>query len=221
MRLTPFVSTILIGALASACGSSSMSPSAPSPTPNPSSSKVMSVNISGAPTTPESTFQLTANAMLSDGTRQDVTNAATWSSSDSQVATVLSSGRVVVMGDGNVDVHANYEGVDGAIHLQVSLPPTYTVRGLVTELTPNGSPVPGARVQIVVGPFTYTDDQGVFTLFNVPAGLTILEVTKDGYRVWSDEIVVDKDTLVLGIILQPICPGPRCGQACPGPQCKP
>ncbi len=184
-----------------------------------SPARVLSLNISGAPEPPTATFQLTANAAWSDGTTQDVTRAAAWGTSDAQVATVTSTGLVMVSRSGEVDVRAIFQGVTATEHVIVSLPVKFTLNGIVSENAPNGSRVSGARVQIVPGPFAYTDDQGSFTLRGVPSGRAIIEVTKDGYQIWSDEIVVDHDNEVLGVVLHPMCPGPQCTSNCPGPQC--
>ena len=204
---------------ASACGGATSGTVLSNPATPSSPARVMSLNISGAPEPPAATFQLTANAALSDGTTRDVTRTAAWGTSDSQVAIVTSTGLVTVNRSGEVDVRAVFQGVTATDHLIVSLPVKFTLNGIVRENAPNGSPVAGARVQIVGGPFAYTDDQGWFTLRGVPSGRAIIEVTKDGYQIWSDEIVIDHDNEVLGLVLHPICPGPHCTSNCPGPQC--
>jgi hypothetical protein len=170
----------------------------------------MSVTIGGVPEKPTGSFQLTASAALRDGTNKDVTAAAAWGTSDPRVATVASTGRVTVLQSGEIDVRAVYEGIAGLVHMAVSVPDKFTLNGVVRENGIDGAAVDGARVQIVIGPFVYTDGQGAFALRGVASGRAILEVTKDGYQVWSNEILVDHDMEVTGVFLRPICPGPRC-----------
>jgi len=214
--ITKVISIWTLGVFIGACGHEGINttvvsaPTTPTtPTP-PAPAPVTSVTISGVPENPTGSFQLTASAALADGTRKDVTGSAAWGTSDSRVATVASTGRVTVLQSGEVDVRAVYEGVTGSVHLVVSVPGTFTLNGIVRENGMDGVPVDGARVQIVIGPFVYTDGGGLFTLHGAPSGRAILEVTKDGYQVWSNEIVVDHDMEVTGVFLHPVCPGPRC-----------
>jgi hypothetical protein len=162
------------------------------------------------PATPAGSFQLTASAAFSDGSNRDVTTSAAWVTSDPQVATVAATGRVTVLQSGEIDVRATYESVMGSVHLVVAVPQKFTLTGIVRENGADGAIVDGARVQIVIGPFAYTDLQGAFTLRGVPSGRAILEVSKDGYQVWSDDLVVDHDMEVTGVFLHPTCPGPHC-----------
>ena len=217
--VTKVISLLTLSAFIGACGhdganstvvSAPTSPTTPTP---PTPAPVMSVTISGIPENPTESFQLTASAALRDGTKTDVTGAAAWGTTDSRVATVTSTGRVTVLQSGEVDVRAVYEGVTGSVHLVLNVPGKFTLSGVVQENGMDGAPVNGARVQIVIGPFVYTDSQGAFTLRGVSSGRAILEVTKDGYQIWSNEIVVDRDMEVTGVFLHPICPGPRCPSA--------
>jgi hypothetical protein len=135
-------------------------------------------------------------ARMSDGSSRDVTTAAAWESSNTRVATVSSTGNVSVVANGELDVRATYQGVSGSMHLTVSLPANFTVTGIVTEAGPNGQRIAGARVQVVGGSHTFTDAQGTFTLADTPAGRAILEVTKDGYQMYSNELTVNQDLQV-------------------------
>jgi len=213
---TKLIAVSTLGVLISACGHEGTNttvvtaPTAPTtPTP-PAPARVTSVSIGGMPDTPAASFQLTANAALSDGTNRDVTASSAWVTSDARVATVTANGRVTVLQSGEIDVRATYEGVMGSVHLIVAVPQKFTLTGIVRENGADGAPVDGARVQIVIGPFVYTDVQGSFTLRGVSSGRAIIEVSKDGYQVWSNEIAADHDMEVTGIFLRPICPGPRC-----------
>ena len=130
---------------------------------------VVAVTITGAPSASSSPFQLTAIARGSDGSSQDVTRSATWESSNAQLAGVSASGYVTILGSGDVDLKAIYQGVTGSVHVHVSLPRTFTVSGTVAEAAPNVRPIAGARIQIVGGDHTFSDDRGAFAIPGLPA----------------------------------------------------
>jgi trimeric autotransporter adhesin len=104
------------------------------------------------------TRQYTATAVFSDNTTRDVTSLATWSSSDSSVALVASTGnpigRLSGVGAGSATITATYKGISGTTTVYVgtvqsiSLTPTNatTVIGLpvtftATALLSNGKTV--------------------------------------------------------------------------------
>jgi hypothetical protein len=155
---------------------------------------VIAISISGASTT--SSFQLTATARLSDASTQDITRSATWDSSNAQIAAVSTTGYVTVVGNGEVDIRATYQGVTGSQHFVVVLPKTFALSGVVREIAPNVQPISGATVRILSGSTTpdVTTDQGTFAFSAVPAGRVLIEISKDGYQVWESEVViVDRD----------------------------
>jgi uncharacterized protein YjdB len=63
--------------------------------------------------------QYTANATYSDGSNGDVTNAVTWSSSSSSVATITTAGFVTAVGTGTSTISAALNGVIGTSTLTV------------------------------------------------------------------------------------------------------
>jgi hypothetical protein len=93
---------------AAACGSTSTS-----------ASTVSAVNITGAIPAVGSSTQLTATAMLGDGSTQDVTSLATWQSSSNQLAAVSSTGVLTALSSGTVIVQATYSGVTGATTVNI------------------------------------------------------------------------------------------------------
>jgi hypothetical protein len=95
-------------------GSSSPTPANPSPT-------VTSVTITGTPSLNGGnlTSQLIARATLSDGTLQDVSTLATWSSSNPAVATVSPSGLVTAVTIGTTNISAAYQGKTGTLSVSV------------------------------------------------------------------------------------------------------
>lgn len=162
-----------------------------------------SLSIDGAPAIASGPFQLTASARLTDGTVEDVTRAATWQSSNAQVATVSNIGFVTVVSNGDVDFTVAFQGLSATAHVKITLPQSFTVSGTVTDGT-TMTPVAGARVQLIGGGFTMTDDHGAFAM-SVPGGIALVEVDKDGYQVWEREIVVASDT-TLTVTLAPATP---------------
>jgi hypothetical protein len=155
---------------------------------------VAAVTVTGAPAGSSTPFQLTAMARLVDGSSVDVTKTAAWQSSNTQLATVSSTGLVTVVGTGDVDLQATYQSVSGTVRVYVSHPTTATVTGRVVEAGPDGRPVSGARVQILEFGNTTTDDRGAFAIRGIPKGRAIIEVSKAGYETWSNMLDLENDT---------------------------
>jgi uncharacterized protein YjdB len=110
VRLVSSIAMAAVLALfAVACGSST------------SPSTVSAVAVSGTPPAVGATSQFSAMATLSDGTTQDVTNLATWVSSNTDEATVSSAGLVTGVGAGTVTIQATYQSVTGSD--QITLTP--------------------------------------------------------------------------------------------------
>jgi Carboxypeptidase regulatory-like domain/Bacterial Ig-like domain (group 2) len=154
---------------------------------------VSAVTIVGAPAGASTPFQLTAMARLVDGSMLDVTGRATWQSSNTQLATVSSTGVVTVVGTGDVDLQATYQSVSGSIRVFVSHPTTAAMTGHVVEAGPDARPVAGARVQILEGSNALSDDRGAFALRGIPMGRVIIEVSKAGYETWSNMLDLEND----------------------------
>jgi Big-like domain-containing protein len=208
-------STWIIGAVISvivaACGQGSQSPTAPAlpviVVPPPAATvTVTTVTVTNTGTTGV-TFQLGAMARLSDGSTLDVTRIAAWDSSDPTKATVSSLGLVTVHGDGDVDVHAVYQGVTGSSHLNVNQPRMYALTGIVNAMAPDSSPIAEARVRILDainnGDPTITNASGAFSAA-VGVGRHLVEVSKADYQIWESEItIVDRD-LQISVTLIPM-----------------
>jgi len=107
------VSSIGIAALLIAftigCGSSATS-----------ATTISSVAVAGTAPAVGATAQFTATATLMDGTTQDVTTLATWSSSNSSDASVSSSGLVAGIAAGSVTIQATYQSVTGSDQITVN-----------------------------------------------------------------------------------------------------
>lgn len=86
------------------------------------------------------TSQLTAEARYSTGPPENVTASATWSSSNTAIATVTPGGLVTAAGSGNASITATYQGVTGTQGVSVSSPP-------VQSLTIDGNTILTSRSQ--------------------------------------------------------------------------
>jgi hypothetical protein len=71
---------------------------------------------------PGETKQLFAVATRTDGTTIDVTNLATWQSSNPVVATVGPSGLLSAAAEGTVDIMATYSNVRGTLRAEIKRP---------------------------------------------------------------------------------------------------
>lgn len=87
------------------------------------SAAVRSINVTAANSvsivSSGSTLQLTANALLADGSSQDVSSMVSWQSSNTAAATVDSNGKVTGVATGTVTITATAGNVQGQISLQV------------------------------------------------------------------------------------------------------
>jgi uncharacterized protein YjdB len=137
--------TLVVLGFLSACGGGSQSTST-----NP---VLQSVQVS-APTsnlTVGEAQQMKATGAYNTGTSQDVTSSATWSSSDSTVATVATGGMLTAKAAGTCSVNAKVGGVTGSFNITIA-PALVSV-----SVTPvNASIAPGTTQQLVATG-TYSD----------------------------------------------------------------
>jgi len=75
---------------------------------------VSSVTVTGTAPAVGATSQFTATATMGDGTTQNVTSQAAWTTSNASIATVSSTGVVTGVGAGSVSVAAVYQSVSGS-----------------------------------------------------------------------------------------------------------
>jgi len=165
---------------------------------------VISMTISSAPSSPATSFQLTASARLADGSTQDVTRSATWESSNSSIATVT-GGLVSVVANGEVDIRATYQGTTGSTHIAVARPNGFTLTGFVTD-TVTTQAIPGVRVQLIGGGSSHTDDHGAFGIA-VAEGRVLVEFSKDGYQTLEKDVTISGDAQML-VTLTPLAKSP-------------
>jgi Bacterial Ig-like domain (group 2) len=78
-----------------------------------------SPTVTGTAPAPGATSQFTATAIMSDGTTQDVTSQATWTSSNAADATVSSTGLVTGVTAGSVAIQATYLSITGTDQIAI------------------------------------------------------------------------------------------------------
>jgi len=105
---------------------------------------LLSVFVSPASSTiaPSSSQQFKANANYSDGSSQDVTSSAAWTSSNTRIATVQSSGQsdpgdASAVSNGSTSITAVFQGQTGTSNLTVSSVATSTPIPLMDMTTPS------------------------------------------------------------------------------------
>jgi hypothetical protein len=103
--LMSFVVVAGLAAFAAGCSNTTTTPSGP----------VSTITVTGSVPAVGASSQFTATALLSDGTVQNVTTAATWSTSNATFATVSSGGLVTGLAGGTVTITAVDQGVSGSM----------------------------------------------------------------------------------------------------------
>jgi hypothetical protein len=113
---------------------------APPPEPTLTSIAVAPANASIAAGTVQ---QFTATGTYSDGSTRDLTGSASWSSSDTSVATIDSTGRASGVGAGSTTIQAAADGASGSTGLTVTVAPPISVT--VSPATASVQAPSGAR----------------------------------------------------------------------------
>ncbi len=111
MKIRSFVVlllTVAVGLAVAACGNS--------PT---SASNVSTVVVSGVAPGVGQSSQFSAVATLAGGVSEDVTGSATWSSSNTAVASVSATGTVTSLAAGAAVISATFSGVAGSDSITV------------------------------------------------------------------------------------------------------
>jgi hypothetical protein len=131
-RVAAAVVPLVLGVLFSECSSSPAAPTTPT---------TSSIAITGTVPAVGQTSQLDAKATLSNGTSQDVTTTATWSSSNTAVATITTGGLLKVLQVGGAQITATYQGASGqfSVNLQVA---SITVTGSTSMFQGQASNIP-------------------------------------------------------------------------------
>jgi hypothetical protein len=156
-------------------------------------------------------LQLRASAQYSDGSEREVTNDATWASSDEAIARVV-AGLLTVTGVGEADISARLQDVVGSRRI-VGGRPSSTVSGVVHETFATDLLVDAARVEVVGGAqngrVVTTDARGRFELPGVTEPGFALKIKKSGYDDAQYNVVSLPRDANADIALRPFPVGPE------------
>jgi hypothetical protein len=193
---------VAAGWLLEGCAGSSPSTAAPSPVVSTQSAlRVVSLAVAGSAPLAGATTQFSATATSSDNTTQSVTNAASWSSSNSSVASVSASGAVTGVAAGDADITATYQTLSGKARVTVvrPAPGTFTISGTLRDGT-SGGILPKVLVQAADSTGTtrsaVTDASGEYVISGVSPGLVTLTVAITSYELMTRTASVSADTSV-------------------------
>jgi lipopolysaccharide export system protein LptA len=179
------------------------------PGPNPPAT-VQSVAVSGTAPVVGATAQFAAVATMTGGTTQTVTGQATWSSSNTAIATVNASGMVTGVAPGEVDVTATYQTVAGALHVRIANAEsrTFSITGTVTDGT-TGGVLPNVDVQAAEsgGKTTTvrTNGAGAYALNGVAAGPVVLSAAPVSYEPKTVNITLSANSVVDIVLTRTTC----------------
>jgi hypothetical protein len=199
------VAVILAAAavVASCDGSSPTSPRPSVNTPSPPAAvTVVRIEVQApASIEPDATVQLKANAVKSDGSTEDITTAAQWSSSDTRVLQVT-AGSARGRARGEADVIVRYQGRTASARVLVLPNGTFRLDGVITDA---GFPLQGARVEVIAGTgaglTASSNGSGGYALYGV-AGDVKLHLKKDGYTNQARDVrVTEHQSLNVGMTL--------------------
>ena len=142
---------------------------------------------------PGQTVAFTLTAVSSNGTREDVTAKAQWTSNNASIVTTQGEGRYSGNAVGDAQISARFGALNASKEVIVVPAGTFRVTGRVVEFD-GVSPVSGARVEARnssgTGPVTESDGSGFFKLFAVTADAEIV-VTRAGYDENRRRITLD------------------------------
>ncbi len=120
-------------------------------------SNAVLVSLSVTPTNPivgkGTTQQFTATGIFSDSTTQDLTSSATWSSANTSIATVNSSGLASAAGKGSATITASFGGFSGSTLLGVTDATLVSI-----QITPDNSSKAKGTIQQFTATGLYTDN---------------------------------------------------------------
>jgi len=159
------VTLVLLSILLSGCGGGGSSLSggpipsptpAPTPSPTPASASLTTLQVSPGTTAigAGAMQQFTATGKFSDGSSKDMTASVTWSSSDTAVATINSSGMATGIISGAVTITAKSGTVQGVAGLNVTVA---AVNLSSINVSPAASSIPVNTTQQFKATGSYTD----------------------------------------------------------------
>jgi hypothetical protein len=154
------------------------------PTP-PGRLEILSTNT----VSPQQTTEVRAFLVGADGTRDDVTTRAKWTTSDSAVLSVSTGGRVTGGALGEATLRATLLTLSASTTVIVVLPGTFRLAGIVRAA--GSTTIAGARVQLLAESgevlTTVTAGAAGFRFYGV-AGRARLRVSSPGFHPYEAEI---------------------------------
>lgn len=123
------------------------------------------------------THQIVVTALQSDDSQKEVTSEATYTSSDTNVATVSEQGLVTAVSEGSAVITVSYENFVVEITADVSVKETSLTVQVSDEA---GNPVPDARIMLAYG-----DDQSIEQLTDQSGQISITTPTLGDYKVFA------------------------------------
>ena len=194
MALRASVLAVILTALPLAsCGSKEQGPpqSPASPTPGAPAPGLVRLELLAPDTiAPGASLQLTVNALRSDGSVENVTAQAQWTSSNAAVLEISSTGILTANARGEAFISASYQHQGASRHALVLPAGTYRLSGRVTDA---GFGIAGTTVTVIggigEGQAAITVGDGSYQLFGV-SGHVRLQAKSGGYLNRIEEIDV-------------------------------
>jgi hypothetical protein len=195
LRHIVFILTVGLGLVVASCDKSPTRPSGqPTGTPAPPAVTVARIAIiAPASIEPGASVQLTANAIKSDGSVENVTSQTQWTSTNAGVLQVSSAGIVTARERGEANLNARYQNRNATAPMIVLPGGTFRLNGQVTD---SGFPLEGVTVAVIGGTgeglTTLTNTTGAYVFYGV-AGQVRLHAKKDGYLNRIEELQVTEN----------------------------
>ncbi len=196
-HLLAFVAAVAVCGLTTSCDEAH-SPETPlTPTPP---TLITRLELSGPGTfAPGQTPVFTLVAFVNDGTQQDVTATAQWTSNNASVVGTLGQGRYRANAMGDTQINARYGAFNASREVIVVPTGTFRVIGRVVESPEESFWVPGAHVQVRDssgnGPAADADALGYFRLYGVKPD-TEFVVSRTGYLDSVRHVTIDNHSTV-------------------------
>jgi hypothetical protein len=196
LRHIAFILTVGLGLVVASCDKSPTRPSV-QPTGTPAAPAAVTVArieiIAPASIEPGASAQLTANAIKSDGSVENVTSQTQWTSTNARVLQVSSAGIVTAGERGEANLNARYQNRNATAPMMVLPGGTFRLNGQVTD---SGFPLEGVTVAVIGGTgeglTTLTNTTGAYVFYGV-AGQVRLHAKKDGYLNRIEELQVTEN----------------------------
>jgi hypothetical protein len=189
-RIAASIAAVVLVALSSCDRRSPTSPIVPPPG-GPTPAPVIRIELlAPSEIEPDESVQLTANAVKSDGSVENVTSQSQWSPTSSQVLQISPTGLATGRNRGEVFVSARYSGRSASKQIFVLPRGTFRLNGFVKE---TGFGIGGVTVSVASGTgqglSTITNFVGGYALYGV-SGPVQLQTQKDGYVTGTHALTV-------------------------------